>query len=211
MPITPLHQDRLEQGLAALAQVDTDIARVLAEIGPPATRVREPSFATLLRIVTAQQLSTKAAAAIWARLIEHLGEVTPARVAACSEADLRACGFSRQKVAYAYGLAEAVASGRLDLAGLAEAADEDAIAQITALKGFGRWSAEIYLLFALGRADAFPADDLAVRVGLQRLKSLAVPLTAKRARELAEPWAPWRGCAALFLWHYYGAATLDRT
>ncbi len=211
MRTTPLHQDRLEQGLRVLAQADADIARALAEIGPPTARVREPGFATLLQIVTAQQVSTHAAAAIWKRLAERLGDISPATVAGSSAEELRSCGLSRQKIAYAHGLADAVISGRLDLAALGAAAEEDAIGAITALKGFGRWSAEIYLLFALGRADTFPADDLAVRLALQRLKGLPMPLTAKQARTLAEPWAPWRGCAAVLLWHYYGAATLDRT
>jgi len=211
MTVEPLDQARLEAGLAALAERDAELRAALARLGPPAPRVRPPGFATLLRIVTAQQVSTHAAAAIWGRLEARLGEVTPDALLAVPAADLRAAGLSARKVEYATGLARAVADGTLDVDALARAEDEAVVAAITALKGFGRWSAEIYLLFALGRADAFPADDLALRLALGRLKGLEDRLATAGARELVAPWAPWRGCGALFLWHYYGAATLDRT
>ena len=112
-------------------------------------------------------------------------------------------------MAYGRGLAAAVADGRLDLPALAHGAEEAAIAAISALHGFGRWSAEIYLLFALGRTDVFPADDLALQVGMQRLKRLEARPTRALMADLAAPWRPLRGCGAIFLWHYYGAATLD--
>jgi len=211
MAVRPLDQARLEAGLAQLAEIDGDVRAALERLGPPAARDRPPGFATLLRIVTAQQVSTHAAAAIWRRLEDRLGEVTPMAVLAAPPDDLRAAGLSARKVAYAIGLAEALADGRLDLAALERMDDEAAVAAITALRGFGRWSAEIYLLFALGRADVFPADDLALRLGLQRLKGAADRLEAKAARALVEPWAPQRGCGAILLWHYYGSATLDRT
>ena len=100
-------------------------------------------------------------------------------------------------------------AGSLDIGGLALLEEEAAIGALVALRGFGRWSAEIYLLFALGRADVFPADDLAIQIAIQRLRGLAARPGGKLARELAEPWRPYRGAAAVFLWHYYGAATLD--
>ncbi len=211
MTVEPLDQARLEAGLAALAERDAEVRAALARLGPPAPRVRPPGFATLLRIVTAQQVSTHAAAAIWGRLEARLGAVTPAALLAVPAEDLRAAGLSARKVAYATGLARAVAEGTLDLDALARAEDEAVVAAITTLKGFGRWSAEIYLLFALGRADAFPADDLALRLALGRLKGREERLAGRAARELVAPWAPWRGCGAIFLWHYHGAATLDRT
>ena len=110
---------------------------------------------------------------------------------------------------YGRGLAEAVAGRVLDLEALADHAEEAAIAAISALRGFGRWSAEIYLLFALGRTDSFPGDDLAVQIGMQRLKGLPLRPDRRQMDALAEPWRPYRGCGVLFLWHYYGAATLD--
>lgn len=212
MTIVPLDAARLGTALGELAARDSDVAAALARLGRPAPRVREPGFATLLRAVAAQQISTAAAAAVWRRVEAAAGgEVTAARILALEDADLRACGFSGRKVEYAKGLAAAVASGALPLDALAAMDEEAAVAAITALRGFGRWSAEIYLLFALGRADAFPADDLGLQVGYQRLKRLDARPGAKALRVLVEPWRPFRGAGALFLWHYYGAATLDGT
>ena len=206
----PLSQATLDQGIDRLAQVDADVARALSRVGYPAPRQREPGFATLLRIMVAQQLSTKSAAAIWARLEAACAPaVTAERYLALDDAAFRAIGFSRQKMAYGRALAEAVDAGALDLEAVASLPEEDAIRAISALRGFGRWSAEIYLLFALGRADVFPADDLGLQVGMQRLKRLAARPTRKALDLLVEHWRPLRGCGAIFLWHYYGAATLD--
>lgn len=191
---------------------DPELAAALARIGYPEPRVREPGFATLLRVIVAQQVSTASAAAIWRRLEAALGgAVAPGPFLTLGEAGLRACGFSGPKIRYGQGLAAAVLDGSLPLAALATMAEEEAVAALTALKGLGRWSAEIYLLFALGRADAFPADDLALQVAYQRLKALPARPNGKALRALVEPWRPFRGAGAVFLWHYYGAATLDET
>jgi DNA-3-methyladenine glycosylase II len=206
----PLSEVALAQGIDRLAQVDLDVARALERVGYPAPRQREPGFATLLRIMVAQQLSTKSAAATWARVEQACAPlVTAERFLKLDEASFRTIGFSRQKMAYGRSLAEAVASGALDLHALPTLPEEEAIGAISALRGFGRWSAEIYLLFALGRADVFPADDLGLQVGMQRLKRLEARPNRKAMDVLAEPWRPLRGCGAIFLWHYYGAATLD--
>ena len=206
----PLSQTVLIEGIDRLAQGDRDVARALARVGYPAPRQREPGFATLLRIMVAQQLSTKSAAAIWSRLEAACGPaVTAERFLELQEAAFKTIGFSRQKMAYGRSLAEAIARGELDLEALATVPEEDAIAAISALRGFGRWSAEIYLLFALGRADIFPADDLGLQIGMQRLKRLEERPKRKAMDALAEHWRPLRGCGAIFLWHYYGAATLD--
>ena len=200
----------LAAAIDRLACVDADIADALERIGYPIPRLREPGFATLLQIMVAQQVSTRAAAAIWGRLQQAcLPRVSAERFLALDDAALRAIGLSRRKMEYGRGLAEAVAGRLLDLDGLADHPEEAAIATISALRGFGRWSAEIYLLFALGRADSFPGDDLAVQIGMQRLKGLPARPDRRSMDELAEPWRPYRGCGALFLWHYYGAATLD--
>ena len=206
----PLDRARLAGALSTIAQVDPDVDRELGRIGLPAPRVRPQGFATLLRVVVGQQLSVHAAAAIWRRLDARLGgTVEPAAFSALDDAALRAVGFSLRKAAYARGLARAIENGSLPLDALAAMDRESAIAAITALPGFGRWSAEIYLLFALGDADAFPADDLAVQAALQRLKGLPARPRPREARALVEPWAPWRGAGAIFLWHLYGSATLD--
>jgi len=205
-----LSKDALVEGIDRLARVDGDVARALERVGYPAPRQRESGFATLLRIMVAQQLSTKSAAAIWARVEQAcLPLVTAERFLALGEEAFKTIGFSRQKMAYGRSLAEAVASDALNLKALATLPEEEAIAAISALRGFGRWSAEIYLLFALGRADVFPADDLGLQVGMQRLKGLEARPNRKAMDRLAEPWRPLRGCGAIFLWHYYGAATLD--
>ena len=206
----PLSEAALAAGIDRLAQMDPDVARALERVGYPAPRQRESEFATLLRIMVAQQLSTKSAAAIWARVEQAcLPLVTAERFLALGEEAFKTIGFSRQKMAYGRSLAEAVASDALNLKALATLPEEEAIAAISALRGFGRWSAEIYLLFALGRADVFPADDLGLQVGMQRLKGLEARPNRKAMDRLAEPWRPLRGCGAIFLWHYYGAATLD--
>ena len=206
----PLSARALQEGLEHLARVDAELARALERVGYPAPRQRGPGFATLLRIMVAQQLSTRSAAAIWARVEQAcLPLVTAESFLRLDELAFKAIGFSRQKMAYGRSLAEAVASGALDLEALASLPEEEAIAAIAAQRGFGRWSAEIYLLFALGRADIFPADDLGLQVGMQRLKRLDARPNRKAMIELAEPWRPLRGCGAIFLWHFYGAATLD--
>ncbi|MEK0082804.1 DNA-3-methyladenine glycosylase family protein [Benzoatithermus flavus] len=212
MSIVPLTGERLRRAVDALAGLDPDVAAALRRIGYPPARQRDPGFATLVRIIVAQQVSTMAAAAIWRRLELALdGEVTAARLLMLDEAALRAAGLGARKAAYARGLAEAVASGRLDMDAIPHLDDEAAVARLTALDGFGRWSAEIYLLFALGRADAFPAGDLAVQIAFQRLKRLPARPTDRELRRLTLPWSPWRGAGAVFLWHYYGAVTLDGT
>ena len=206
----PLSEFALAAALDRLAERDVDLAQALASIGYPAPRQRVPGFATLLRIMVAQQVSTRSAAAIWARLEAACAPLVSAeRFLALDEAALRAIGLSRQKMAYGHGLAEAVASGALDLDALATGPEDAAILTISSLHGFGRWSAEIYLLFALGRADCWPADDLALQIGMQRLKRLDARPGRRAMDALAEPWRPWRGAGAIFLWHYYGAATLD--
>jgi DNA-3-methyladenine glycosylase II len=200
----------LAAAIDRLAGIDADIAAAVARIGYPIPRLRAPGFATLLQIMVAQQISVRAAAAIWARTVEACGAAVSAeRFLALDDVALRAIGLSRRKMAYGRGLAQAVTSGALDLDSLAVRPEAEAAAAISALHGFGRWSAEIYLLFALGRTDSFPGDDLAVQVGMQRLKGLDLRPNRKQMDALAEPWRPWRGCAALLLWHVYGAATLD--
>ena len=196
--------------LDELAARDHDLAAALARLGYPAPRQRDPGFATLLRIILAQQVSTASAAAIWRKLEARLGgEVTPAAFLALDDAALRVAGFSARKAEYARGLCRAIEAGALDVDRLAHLDEDAAVEALVRLRGLGRWSAEIYLLFALGRADVFPADDLAIQIAIQRLRGLAARPGGKLARELAEPWRPYRGAAAVFLWHYYGAATLD--
>lgn len=202
----PLDQQQIDNALQQLALQDDDVARGLALVGIPPPRIRPAGFITLLSIVISQQLATTAAAAIRARVENLLGQVTPERFLDIDDQALRDVGLSWRKIEYGNGLASAILSGELNLQTLLELPDEEAIKAITALRGFGRWSAEIYLMFSLNRPDVFPADDLALLVALQRLKGLESKPTPKQARGLIEHWAPWRSAGSLFLWHYYHGA-----
>lgn len=206
----PLNGPALAQGIDRLAAIDGDVAEAIARIGYPIPRLRSPGFSTLLRIMVSQQVSTKSAAAIWGRLAATCeDEVTPESFAALDDDACRAIGLSGRKEAYGRGLAKAILEGTLDLESMSSLPHEEAIVELCKLKGFGRWSAEIYLLFALSQTDSWPADDLALQIGMQRLKGLETRPDRKTMDTLAEPWRPLRGCGAIFLWHFYGAATLD--
>lgn len=167
---------------------------------------RPGGFVGLLRMVMEQQLSTKVALVLWEKLLARLdGNVTPAAILAQDDEGLRACGFSRQKIGYARGLAEAVASGTLDFEIIHALPDEEAIAALVTLKGIGRWSAEVYLMAAQDRPDIWPVGDLAIQLGMQRLKGWADKPTPAQLLAVAEPWRPHRTLAARLVWHHYVA------
>jgi DNA-3-methyladenine glycosylase II len=200
-----LTAEQLRTSLDALAAIEPAFAAAIARVGYPAPRIRERGYATLLRTICGQQVSVAAADAVWRRLGEVAGDqADPATIARASDETLRAAGLSRQKAGYARSLAEEVTSGRLDLANL-PADDEEAIAQLVRIKGIGRWSAEIYLLFAEGRTDIWPAGDLAVQIEIGRLLGHETRPSEKLVRELAEKWRPHRGALAIMTWHHYGA------
>lgn len=198
-----LSAEQLKHSLDALARIEPAFEQALARAGYPEPRIREPGYETLLRTIVGQQVSVAAAASMWAKLEAGLGDTSdPARLLAASDEELRAAGLSRQKSGYARSLAGLVASGELNLRRLPED-DEEAIAQLMKIKGIGRWSAEIYLLFAEGRPDIWPAGDLAVMREVGTLLGLPERPDEKTTRELAEPWRPHRGAAAIFAWHHY--------
>lgn len=205
-----LTRAQIKADLDALAAVDPVLAQGLEAVGYPAPRHRPRHFSTLLQIIAAQQISTHAAAAVWQRLEAHLGEVSPQRVIGAGEAQLRAAGLSARKAEYALDLAARCESGALNLRRLARLDDEEAIAAITAVRGLGRWSAEIYLLFAEGRPDVWPADDLAIQIAFQRLHALEQQPRGKGFYPLTRKWSPRRGAAALLMWKLYGSATLSK-
>ena len=203
-----MREEDIIGGLDAVAARDPVIAATLERMGYPGPRLRERGYRTLLRTIVGQQVSVAAAASVWRKLEELLGEEMPPEALLAAEFDaLRACGLSRQKQGYARSLCELVASGDLDLHDL-PADDEEAIAQLTRIKGIGRWSAEIYLLFAEGRPDVWPAGDLAVQAGIGRILGLAERPSEKATRELAEAWRPHRGAVAIFTWHCYNNPAL---
>jgi DNA-3-methyladenine glycosylase II len=204
MPETAVPDETLRPALEALAARDSDIARFYAACGLPPVRRHARGFAGLLRIMCAQQVSAASARALIGRLDDAARPLTPDTFLALDDAALRAIGFSRSKVRYGRALAEDVRAGRIDLEAIARTADQDvAIAGLTQATGIGRWTAEIYLLFALGRPDVWPAGDLAVRVAVQRLKDLPARPTLDEMIGLAESWRPYRSAAARFLWHIY--------
>jgi DNA-3-methyladenine glycosylase II len=188
-----------------LASLEPAFAGVLERHGVPEPRASEPGAHTLLRTIVGQQVSVAAARSMWAKLEAAYGSPPDlARILKAGDDELRLAGISRQKAGYARSLAELILSGELDLASL-PADDEEAIALLTKIKGIGRWSAEIYLLFAEGRHDVWPAGDLAVQIAIGRLLGLDERPTEKQLRELGEAWRPNRGAAAVLAWHSYNS------
>lgn len=204
-----LSVDQIRRAMDALAAIEPGFAAGLSRVGYPPPRIRARGYATLLRTILGQQVSVASAAAVYRKLEGLVGDPSdPHAILAASDDTLRAAGLSRQKASYARSLAEEVTSGRLDLAAL-PADDEEAIAQLVRVKGIGRWSAEIYLLFAEGREDVWPAGDLAVQIEVGRLLGHAERPSEKTTRALAEAWRPHRGALAIFTWHHYGAGPDD--
>jgi DNA-3-methyladenine glycosylase II len=201
--IPALDAPRYKRGLNELAARDDDLGGVLTRLGPPPMWDREPGFSTLVHIILEQQVSLASARACFEKLLTTVGRLTPESLLTLDDGALKEAGFSRQKAAYARILAEAVRTGNLDLDRLAELPDDEARDQLMHLKGIGRWTADIYLLMALGRPDVWPVGDLALVVAAQRIKGLDARPSREEFRELGEPWRPWRSVAARLLWHHY--------
>lgn len=204
-PITPAGAvRRLKRGVRELTATDADLARILAEVGPPDIQLRPTGFAMFVRAILAQQVSIKAAETIFQRIVAQVGApVTAEKMIAFGIEGCRSVGMTGRKSEYAVGLAEAELAGRIDFQGLERMPDEAAIETLTALRGIGRWTAEVYLLLSLGRPDVWPAADLALIVAAGKLRGLEARPTIKEAAQMAEAWRPWRGAAALLLWRYY--------
>jgi DNA-3-methyladenine glycosylase II len=198
----------IRQHVEALASREPAFARVVAQHGIPEPRRSEAGAHTLLRTIVGQQVSVAAARSMWSKLEAAYGAPPDlAAILKASDEDLRLAGISRQKASYARSLADLVLSGQLKLDALPKD-DDEAVALLTKIKGIGRWSAEIYLLFAEGRHDVWPAGDLAVQIEIGRLLGLADKPSEKRLRELAEAWRPYRGAAAVLAWHSYNSSVL---
>jgi DNA-3-methyladenine glycosylase II len=193
---------QLDEGIAALA--DEPVFRaILDRAGTPRFRRRRNGFATLLHIILEQQVSIDAAAAMHRRLSDICRPLAPEPFLALDDATLRRCGFSRQKMDYARRLSQAVVSGAFDFARLEAAADAAVLAELISLKGIGRWSAEIYLIFALGRNDVWPAADLGLQLAVADCLGLAERPGERQLREIGDAWAPWRSVAACLFWQSY--------
>lgn len=198
-----LTPDTFVRGLRCLCRRDADLARILHDWGPPPMWARPEGFGTLLLIILEQQVSLASARAAFARLQTRIGRVTPRRVLALDDAAFKAAGFSRQKTMYARCLAEAIVTRHFRPGSLRRMSDAAAWDALVALKGIGPWSAEIYLLMALRRPDAWPSADLALAVAAQAVKRLPSRPTPEGLDALADQWRPWRAIAARLLWHHY--------
>jgi DNA-3-methyladenine glycosylase II len=197
--------ESLNDSLKALAEREAAFAKVLDTHGLPEPRISEPGVETLLRTIVGQQVSVAAARSMWNKLAAKFGQpIDLKKMLDASDEEMREAGMSRQKAGYLRSLAGLVLSGELDLAHLPDE-DEEAIAELIKIKGIGRWSAEIYLLFAEGRHDVWPAGDLAVQIEIGKLMGLEGKPTEKQLRELAERWRPHRGAAAVLAWHSYNS------
>src|SRR3979490_2798835 len=198
-----LTTDSLAEGVAELSRRDPHLAAVVARHGAPPLWDRPPGFETLVQIILEQQISLSAGRAAYGRLERLAGAVMPERVAALSEADLRGAGVTRQKSAYIRELAQAIVAGEFDPDALAALDDNDARAALIKLRGVGAWTANIYLLMALGRADIWPSGDLALVTAIREVKRMRSLPSVERIEHITRAWSPWRAVAARLLWHHY--------
>jgi DNA-3-methyladenine glycosylase II len=192
----------LAEGIRVLG-AEPVFAEILERAGTPRFRRRRNGFGTLLHIILEQQVSIDAAAAMHRRLVGLCHPLTPKAYLGLDDATLRSCGFSRQKMGYARQLAEMVDTGKFDFDRLAAAGDEAALAELLSIRGIGRWSAEVYLLFALGRPNIWPAGDLGLQLGIGEHPGFGVRPDEAETRRLGEAWHPWRSVAACLFWQSY--------
>lgn len=193
----------LQKGIDHLIEVDDDLARIYAANGVPPLWLRETGFGTLIHIILEQQVSIASAKVAFDKLNALCSPLTPTTFLALDDAALKQAGFSRQKMRYGRILAQAILDGDLDLDVLSNLPDDDVRKELTKLKGIGPWTAEIYLLMALGRVDTWPVGDLALQIAVQDVRGWEARPKSKEMAPIGEPWRPWRGVAARLLWHHY--------
>ena len=198
-----LTKERLSHATLALSRADPALRRIVRQHGPPPMWGRRAGFATLVQIILEQQVSLASGRAAWLRLVRVAGDASPETIAALRPSQLRAAGLTRQKAEYVSLLARATVAGTFDPARVARLADHDARAALVALKGIGPWSADVYLLMALRRPDAWPSGDLALQIAAREVFRLRALPDAERMDRLGERWRPWRAVAARLLWHHY--------
>jgi len=203
--------DTLAEGVAELSRRDPHLAAVVARHGAPPLWDRPPGFETLVQIILEQQISLSAGRAAYGRLERLAGAVTPERVAALSEADLRGAGLTRQKSTYIRDIARAIVAGEFDPAAVASLDDDEARAALIKLRGVGAWTADIYLLMALCRADIWPSGDLALVAAIREVKRMRTLPSPDRIGRITRAWSPWRAVAARVLWHHYLSTPRVRT
>lgn len=199
------NSDQLGAAVKQLAEGCAVMDAAHRRVGVPAWRTQPGGFAGLARIIVYQQVSTKAAATVWARLEERFGKVTPEIMLAVDGAALRSCGLSKPKVRHMQSVAAAVDDGSLDFARLAAASDDEARAELVAVSGIGPWTADVYLMCCLGRTDVFPHADIGLSEAWRMIKGEAERPTPEAFLEIGEAWRPHRGVAAHLLWAYINA------
>jgi len=187
----------------ALAEKDAHLQNILQQYGYPPMWNRPASFESLVHIILEQQVSLASAKAALEKLRARIGKITPANLLALSDAELRACYFSRQKTVYVRCLAKAIVAKQLKLVALNKASNDEVRAQLKKIKGIGDWTVDIYLLFVLQRADIFPAGDLAMMNALRQVKQLPLFTGKEEILQMAEAWRPHRSLATMMFWHYY--------
>ncbi len=201
--IVYINAENLADLCQELAEKDSDLAFIFQTYGMPPLWAREASFATLVHIILEQQVSVASAQSAFDKLREKLGEITPAGVLSLTDAEMKAAYFSRQKMSYARDLAKAISSGKLNLESLNILPDEKVKMELKKINGIGDWTADIYLLMAMCRADVMPKGDLALHIAWQKLKNLENRPTSDEFLVIAERWKPLRAVAARLLWHFY--------
>ena len=198
-----LNENIFAQGVRFLAARDSHLAEIVERYGAPPLWVRDPGFPTLAYIILEQQVSLASARAAYQRLQQAVKPLTPGRFLKLSGAQLKRIGFSRQKTLYTRLLAQEILNRRLDLNGLHALPDSAAREKLTALKGIGNWTADIYLLSALRRPDIWPVGDLALATAVQEVKRLRQRPSPEKLEKMSAPWKPWRAVAARLFWHHY--------
>jgi DNA-3-methyladenine glycosylase II len=202
-PPVPLNKESLARAAKLLARRDKDLAFILKRYGPPPLWGRKPGFATLVQIILEQQVSLASAASLFARLNKSIAPFQPAQMLLLGEPHLKSLGLTRQKTAYCLHLSQLLNEKHLKLSQLSRCSDEEAKSRLMEVKGIGSWSADIYLLMALGRPDVWPASDLALAITAKQLMKLKLRPGPDELNEIGERWRPFRSVAARMLWQYY--------
>ena len=201
--VVRLDKKSLLKGVEYLEVKDRQLKLVVSKFGPPPFWEREEGFKTLIYIILEQQVSLASAKAAYEKLFRKIGSITPVNFLKLSDVELKLIGFSRQKTSYGRNLADAIITGRLNLTELSDLDDAQAKEQLMNIKGIGPWTADIYLLMALGRPDIWPNGDIALASAVQKLKGIASRPSFEELNRMSLKWKPWRAVAARILWHYY--------
>jgi DNA-3-methyladenine glycosylase II len=203
VPISIFNENDFPGLCKQLAKQDPHIRSIIEEHGYPPVWSRKPSYETLVHIILEQQVSLASAKAALAKLKEKIGAVTPRKLLALSDAELKTCYFSRQKISYAQGLASAMENKQVSIKKLQHLPDEEVRAMLTQIKGIGNWTVDVFLMMVLHRTDLFPTGDIALINSVKHVKQLPLHTTKDEILELAEAWRPNRTVAAFLFWHAY--------